>query len=151
MNQINRLNITKYASSYPTPTSENKPKRQNSRPAERRTRRRSRRIVPNPRLYQPPPARPPPAPRRPRAAWSVPSRALDTASRVALRVLQERRLSAVVAGNERRETVRPRWPHPAAMAAGKYSTSPDCSDGNEASSAPSEFLAEVRWSFDISR
>ncbi|CAH2085900.1 unnamed protein product [Euphydryas editha] len=140
---------------YRTSTSENKSKRQKSRQTERRTRRRSRKFIPNARLYRPPPVRPPPAPRRPRAAWPQPARALDTASHAALRVLHARRLSPQRAAGDAARTWRrgqqarppPRDPPPArpptgSMAAGKYSTSPDCSDGNEASSAPSEFLAE---------
>ncbi|XP_047532102.1 cilia- and flagella-associated protein 91 [Vanessa atalanta] len=137
-----------------------------SRQIEERSRRRNRKLVPNPRLYRPPPARPPPAPPRPRAAWPAPPpRTLDTASRAALRVLRARRLrherAAGDASQSRRRVPGARPPLGSAssarttlcdrtarradasvMAASKYSTSPDCSDGNEASSAPSEFLAE---------
>ncbi|XP_046967503.1 cilia- and flagella-associated protein 91 isoform X2 [Vanessa cardui] len=130
-----------------------------SRPIEDRSRRRNRKLVPNSRLYRPPPARPPPAPPRPRAAWPAPApRTLDTASRAALRVLRARRLrpepaerAAGDAAHSRRRGPGARPPLGSAssaradasvMAASKYSTSPDCSDGNEASSAPSEFLAE---------
>ncbi|CAH0724084.1 unnamed protein product, partial [Brenthis ino] len=90
--------------------------------ASQKRRRRFTRPVPNSRLYRPAPRAPPrPPPCRP-GAWlaPVPRAALDTASHAALRLLR-------AAGG---------------MAASKYSTSPDCSDGADASSAPSEFLAE---------
>ncbi|XP_050349497.1 uncharacterized protein LOC126772933 isoform X2 [Nymphalis io] len=144
-------------------------KKSKTRPIEERSRRRKLKSVPNPRLYRPPPTRPPPAPLRPRAAWPAPPPpALDTASRAALHVLRARRLRRERAqraagdaaqsrrrapgtspplgsGSSGRATLRDRSPtrvEAGVMAASKYSTSPDCSDGNEASSAPSEFLAE---------
>lgn len=52
-----------------------------------------RRPVPNARLYRPAPARPPPPPAWPRATWPppAPTARLDTASRAALRLSEQRR------------------------------------------------------------
>nr|XP_032515925.1 serine/arginine repetitive matrix protein 1 [Danaus plexippus plexippus] len=112
---------------YPGPKAKDEPKRRSGRSEASRPRRRKRKFcrpVPNSRLYRPAPPRvrppPPPSP-RPRAAWSPPTgRVLESASRVALR-----------AGDAR-----------SAMSAPRHSTSPECSDGNDPSSAPSEFLSE---------
>lgn len=60
----------------------------------RRHKRTFRRPVPNPRLYQPAPRRPPPPPARPRTHWSPPTPPtshLETASRVALQITDQRR------------------------------------------------------------
>ncbi|XP_075976466.1 uncharacterized protein LOC142976785 isoform X2 [Anticarsia gemmatalis] len=59
----------------------------------RRRKRAFRRVVPNSRLYRPAPARPSPPPALPRTAWAPPAPAarLDTASRAALRLSEQRR------------------------------------------------------------
>ncbi|OWR42500.1 hypothetical protein KGM_210559 [Danaus plexippus plexippus] len=82
---------------YPGPKAKDEPKRRSGRSEASRPRRRKRKFcrpVPNSRLYRPAPPRvrppPPPSP-RPRAAWSPPTgRVLESASRVALRVLRAR-------------------------------------------------------------
>nr|XP_034828796.1 serine/arginine repetitive matrix protein 1 [Maniola hyperantus] len=188
---------------YPGPAAGNK-KRRKTHSTEGRRKRRGRdkkftKPVPNSRLYRPAPARLAPPSPQPRESWPAPAppvRSLDTASRAALRVLQDRHLrqpslsplrdvpalpsaSSTLANavKTRRLVVtlpaaesgdapryKPASEHfrlrarpslgsgastpPAARRAGtmaatnKHSTSPDCSDGNDASSAPSEFLAE---------
>ncbi|CAG4946419.1 unnamed protein product [Colias eurytheme] len=151
--------------SYPGPAIQSK--RKADRGSSNRGRRRKRvfrRPVPNSRLYRPAPPRPAPPPPRPRAAWPPPASsaplALDTASRAALRLLSSRLASPPRAPAaprpERRLVVKlppaPESGHSASPerlvraramdTATRHSTSPDCSDGNEPSSAPSEFLAE---------
>ncbi|XP_039750554.1 flocculation protein FLO11 isoform X1 [Pararge aegeria] len=162
--------------------------------------------VPNSRLYRPTPPRTSPPLLQPRGNWPAPEPtkgSLDTASKAALRLLQQRHLrppslsplrnlplpirtpsvtNAVKArrlvvtlpaaesgdapryqpasehfrhrvrpslgsGASTPPAVRRRHASPAGRAGvmaatNKNSTSPDCSDGNDASSAPSEFLAE---------
>ncbi|XP_045768036.1 serine/arginine repetitive matrix protein 1 [Maniola jurtina] len=183
---------------YPGPSGGNKKRRKTRSPEGRRKRcgrdKKFTKPVPNSRLYRPAPARPPPPSPQPRESWPTPAppaKSLDTASRAALRLLQERHLrrpslsplrdvpappsaSSTLANavKARRLVVtlpaaesgdapryEPASEHfrlrarpslgsgastpPAAMATtNKHSTSPDCSDGNDASSAPSEFLAE---------
>ncbi|XP_022826299.1 serine/arginine repetitive matrix protein 1 isoform X3 [Spodoptera litura] len=83
---------------YPGPRPKHKlrPKRADPRGNEGRGRRRNRvfrRPVPNARLYRPAPPRPPPPPAWPRATWPppVPAARLETASRAALRLSEQRR------------------------------------------------------------
>ncbi|XP_026726775.1 COPII coat assembly protein sec16-like [Trichoplusia ni] len=76
--------------------SKSRPKRAEPRGGDGRGRRRKRvfrRPVPNARLYRPAPARPPPPPAWPRATWPPPAppARLDTASRAALRLSEQRR------------------------------------------------------------
>ncbi|XP_061385370.1 serine/arginine repetitive matrix protein 1 isoform X2 [Danaus plexippus] len=144
---------------YPGPKAKDEPKRRSGRSEASRPRRRKRKFcrpVPNSRLYRPAPPRvrppPPPSP-RPRAAWSPPTgRVLESASRVALRVLRARSPvpppppppapATPSAGRRLVVTLPAAGDARSAMSAPRHSTSPECSDGNDPSSAPSEFLSE---------
>ncbi|CAG9580302.1 unnamed protein product [Danaus chrysippus] len=95
--RVTQTTNRRFSGSYPGPKAKDEPKRRSGRSEASRPRRRKRKFcrpVPNSRLYRPAPprARPPPPPSpRPRAAWSPPAgRVLESASRVALRVLRAR-------------------------------------------------------------
>ncbi|XP_037867561.1 uncharacterized protein LOC101739641 isoform X3 [Bombyx mori] len=100
-----------------------------------------RRPVPNARLYRPGPPPPKLISKQARVTWTAVSagRALDTASRAALGLVEERVGSARSPGRG----LVVRLPGGGMETTNRHSTSPeDCSDGNETMSAPSEFLAE---------
>ncbi|XP_052739959.1 serine/arginine repetitive matrix protein 1 [Bicyclus anynana] len=198
---------------YPGPTANKKGAKIRSSGGRRKRQKRERKFtkaVPNSRLYRPAPPRPPPPQPLPPGIWSTtaPTRNLETASKAAFKLLQERQTRPPsLFGDLRQPSLSPLrgspTPHtpkpgvdavnkrlvvtlpaasgyacykprserlqlrarpslgsgsstpPAARirlktearsgkmaATNKNSTSPDCSDGNDASSAPSEFLAE---------
>lgn len=88
----------KMSTRYPGPAANGKKSRNTrsneSRPKRRRREKKFTKPVPNSRLYRLAPARPPPPSLRPRTSWTPPAplgKRLDTASKAALRLLQERR------------------------------------------------------------